>query len=179
MLQKELIADLESRIMEMQDWAKTLSNTDPIKLKAKPSDTGWSALECLDHINRYGKFYIPIFKKALQKASERKSSLYSPGWLGNKLANDMLPQNGKLKSTMKTFKSKNPSLDGVNPNALDIFINQQVEFLSIFEKAKNLDLGSCRVNTTLPILRLKLGDTFRFVIFHQVRHVEQAKRALS
>ncbi len=179
MLQNELITDLESRISQMQNWAISLTKIDQLKLKAKPSETSWSALECLDHINRYGEFYIPIFKKALNKASKRRSSTYIPGWLGNKMANDMLPQNGKLKSTMKTFKSKNPSLDGVNSNALKIFIDQQAELLSLLEKAKALDLGSCRVKTTIPMLRLKLGDTLRFVIFHEVRHVEQAKRALS
>ena len=178
MTQAEILRDLEKRIREIRNWAESLKQVDTALLKSKPSETGWSALECIDHLNRYGEFYLPVFNSAIKKASPRKKEGYKPGWLGKKLALDMLPQNGKLKSTMKTFKSKDPSLDGINPEAFSIFINQQEQFLKLVEKATRIDIGSIRVKTTIPILKLKLGDALRFVIFHEVRHFEQAKKAL-
>ena len=179
MTQAELLSDLDKRLLEINNWAKNLQNVDDKILRSKPSETSWSALECLDHLNRYGDFYLPIFQEAIEKASKSKKIDFKPGWLGKKLALDMLPQNGKLKSTMNTFKSKNPSLDGVNPEALAIFINQQEQFLELIEKAAQIDLGSKRVKTTIPVLKLKLGDALRFVVFHEVRHFEQAKRAMT
>ncbi len=178
MLQNEIIKDLESRINKIIDWADSLRHTDISKLKAKPSETGWSALGCIDHLNRYSDFYLPEFTKAIDKARIKSSDNYKPGWLGNKMAVDMLPQNGKLKSTMKTFKSKNPTLDGISPNALEKFIDQQKALKEILGRAELVDLSSLRVPTTIPLLRLKLGDTLRFFVFHEVRHVEQAQRAL-
>ena len=178
MLQNEIIKDLESRITKIIDWAESLRQTEKSKLATKPSEAGWSALECIDHLNRYSDFYIPVFTKAIDKARIKTSEDYKAGWLGNKMAEDILPQNGKLKSTMKTFKSKNPVLDGVNPQALEIFIDQQKALKEIIGKANQIDLSSLRVATTIPLLRLKIGDALRFFIFHEVRHIEQAKRAL-
>lgn len=178
MLQNEILNDLESRITKIIDWAESFHQVQNIKLTTKPSETGWSALECIDHLNRYSEFYLPVFNKAIDKARVKTSEDYKPGWLGNKMAEDMLPQNGKLKSTMKTFKSKNPVLDGVDPKALEKFIDQQKALKEILENSKGIDLSSLRVATTIPLLKLKLGDTLRFVVFHEIRHVEQAKRAL-
>lgn len=179
MFQNEIIKDLESRMTKIIEWGESLRHLDGSKLKVKPSETGWSALECIDHLNRYSDFYLPVFNKAINKARVKNSQEYKAGWLGNKMAEDILPQNGKLKSTMKTFKSKDPVIDGVNPNAVQKFIEQQKALKEILEKADQIDLSSLRVATTIPLLRLKLGDTLRFVIFHEVRHIEQAKRALA
>lgn len=178
MLQSEIIEDLELRSAEILNWAESLRKTNPARLNNKPSETGWSALECIDHLNRYSDFYLPVLSKAIEKAHRKTSDNYRPGWLGNKMAMDMLPQNGQLKSTMKTFKSKNPVIDGVDPAGLEKFILFQKDIIALLEKAKAKNLSSVRVSTTIPILRLKLGDTLRFFIFHQVRHVEQAKKAI-
>lgn len=179
MLQNEILKDLELQINQIIKWAESLREVDNSKLRAKPSENSWSALECIDHLNRYSEFYLPVFTKAIDKSPLKKSEKYKPGWLGNKLAQDILPQNGKLKSTMKTFKSKDPALDGVKPNALDNFIDFQMKFLVILDNAKTKNLEALRVSTTLPMIRLKLGDALRFVIFHEVRHVVQAKKALN
>lgn len=178
MLQNEIIAELEENVSKTQSWAESLRQTDESILKTKPSEIGWSALECIDHLNRYCEFYIPVFQKAIKKAKRKTSENYKSGWLGNKMAIDMLPKDGKLKSTMKTFKSKNPTLDGVNLNTLEVFIQHQSTILQILEKTKTIDLASIRVNTTLPLLKLKLGDGLRFIINHEIRHAEQAKKAL-
>lgn len=177
MLQNEIIADLEENVSKIQSWAESLRHLEESKLKTKPSETGWSALECIDHLNRYNAFYLPIFQKAIEKAKNRTSENYKSGWIGNKMAKDMLPKDGKLKSNMKTFKSKNPSIDGVNPKALEVFIEYQSTFLQILTKTKSIDLASVRVNTTVPLVKLKLGDALRFIINHEIRHVDQAKKS--
>lgn len=178
MLQKEIIIELEERVSKIHSWAVSLTQIPDLQLRAKPSDTGWSALECIDHLNRYNQFYIPIFESGVAKSKEKTSENYKPGWLGNKMAKDMLPSGGKLKLSMKTFKSKNPSIDGIDPHALDKFIAFQTTLLSLLDHAKFIDLTDVRVSTTLPLLKLKLGDALRFVIYHEVRHVDQAQRAL-
>lgn len=178
MLQREILTELEQRVSEMRYWAESVRKTPEYLLKAKPSETGWSALECIDHLNRYSEFYIPVFQKAIEKAKNKTSENYKSGWLGNKMAEDMLPKDGKLKSTMKTFKSKDPSLDGVYANALIVFIGHQVTLIAILEKSRAIDLGSLRVETTISLLKLKLGDALRFFINHEIRHIEQAKKAM-
>ena len=55
----------------------------------------------------------------------------------------------------------------------------QEELLSYLETAKNKNLDKIKTKTTLPILKFKLGDTFRFIIHHNERHIVQAKRVLN
>jgi len=179
MLQKEIINELEKRITKIRSWAESLKQKPESELRAQPAEKSWSALECIDHLNRYNDFYIPVFRRAIENSKLKTSENYKPGWLGKKLAEDMLPKDGRIKSTMKTFKSKNPSLDGIDANALEKFIAYQSDFISILQKCKSINLGGNRVSTTIPMLKLKFGDALRFVVYHQVRHVEQAQRAIN
>ena len=59
------------------------------------------------------------------------------------------------------------------------FIDQQEQLLRLISEAGAVDLNSVRVGISLaPIVKLKLGDVFLFLIAHEVRHVDQARRAL-
>jgi hypothetical protein len=47
----------------------------------------------------------------------------------------------------------------------------------LLDKAKNVSLGKTKTGISISkLIKLKLGDTFRFVIYHNIRHIEQAKR---
>jgi hypothetical protein len=40
-----------------------------------------------------------------------------------------------------------------------------------------VDIGAIRIPISIsPLIRLKLGDTFHFLVAHQLRHLEQVKR---
>jgi hypothetical protein len=53
---------------------------------------------------------------------------------------------------------------------------QQRQILTLLETEKKVDLRKIKIRTTLPILKFRLGDTLRFVIYHVNRHLVQAKR---
>jgi uncharacterized damage-inducible protein DinB len=80
---------------------------------------------------------------------------------------------------MKTFKSKDPQRTGeAQSNAIEIFILNQQRFLELVKQSKSINLTK-RVKTTLALIKFKLGDALRFVIYHEVRHVGQAQKAAS
>ena len=54
-LYAELIQIIQNHIKEAQ-YFKTLSLE---KLNQKQDDSSWSVLECLEHLNLYGDFYLP------------------------------------------------------------------------------------------------------------------------
>jgi hypothetical protein len=65
-------------------------------------------------------------------------------------------------------------------SVIDEFIRQQEEMRSLLNRARNISLVKARVPLTLTkYVRLRLGDTFRFLINHIERHVLQAQRALA
>jgi hypothetical protein len=66
----------------------------------------------------------------------------------------------------------------LNKSVLTTFLKQQQELLRLLEQAKTVDLT--RTKTSISIsswIKLRLGDTFRVVIYHNQRHMEQAERA--
>jgi hypothetical protein len=89
----------------------------------------------------------------------------------------MLPKSNM--KTMNTFTSKNPINSKLEKETVLLgFINQQEEMLALLDTAKNKDLTKIKTSITLPLLKFRLGDTFRFVIYHNQRHIVQAQKVL-
>lgn len=90
----------------------------------------------------------------------------------------MLPKE-KL-NTMKTLKTMNPIHSNLDKGVVNTFIKQQKKMLELLEEAQYIDLEKTKTNISISkLIKLKLGDTFRFVIYHNQRHVEQIKRILT
>jgi hypothetical protein len=147
-------------------------------LEKRPSPSQWNALECIEHLNRYGDFYLPEFARKIEATTFRTPApWFKSGWLGNYFTKSMEPKPGFKK--MKTLKLMNPSGTRVSRNVLNTFISQQRAFLEILEQAKKVDIGRTRTAISISsLLSLKLGDGLAFFTVHNTRHIEQAKRAL-
>lgn len=156
----------------------------PEVLTAKPSPEQWSAAQCLDHLNIYGRYYLPAIEKAIEEAKRkeyRPAENFTSGWLGDYFATLMRPKRGgHLKSKMKSPKNAVPSA-APDPRAmLAEFIDQQEAMLKLLTVAATVDLSKTRVPISIaPWIRLKLGDTFLFVTAHIERHILQAERAMA
>ncbi len=52
--------------------------------------------------------------------------------------------------------------------------------LAQIKQAGNFDLERLRITSTLgPIIRFKLGDTYRFMVAHDQRHILQMKKVMA
>lgn len=173
----QLILDLQNTVRNAIQTAENLKNKPENELNFRTSENSWSALECLEHLNRYGNFYIPEITRRISASKTAVQPIFTSGILGNYFANSMLPKE-KL-NTMKTFKNMNPIHSQLNKSTVDEFISQQHQILELLEKAKNIDLSRTKTGISISSwIKLKLGDTFRFVINHNVRHLVQAERVL-
>jgi len=73
----------------------------------------------------------------------------------------------------------NPINSQLDKEVVNEFIKQQYQLIELLEKAKNIDLNAAKTNISISrLIKLKLGDTFRFVIYHNVRHIRQAENIL-
>ena len=159
-------------------YGKQLLEVSDEELQFKRTQNSWSVLECLEHLNRYASFYNGEINKKMLPSTLSFAETFKSTFLGNKFANDMLPKEGM--KTMNTFKSKNPNASKLDKEqVLLTFIKLQEELLDYLHIAKSKNLEKIKTYTTLPILKFKLGDTFRFVIHHNERHIVQAKRVLA
>lgn len=175
---QELLNQLIEETKSISDYAKQLKSYPIAQLNYRKSNDSWSVLECFQHLNLYGRFYLPEIRSGINNRNQRVSELFKSGWLGNYFANSMLPKE-KL-NKMKTFKEMNPINSNLNVEVIDEFLNQQTEMLDLLERAKSVHLTKTKTRISVSkFIKLRLGDTFRFVIYHNMRHIEQAKRMIS
>lgn len=147
--------------------------TQPIeKLKWRSEQESWNILECLEHLNLYGDYYLPEIENSIRNSKSKSTVEFKSGMLGNYFAKSMLPKD-KL-NKMKTFKNKNPLNIDLNKTTIDRFINQQIKLIDLLDKSRGVDLNKVKIKTSISsLLRLRLGDTFQFIINHNLRHFKQ------
>ncbi len=175
---QKLLQDLQIRTENSLQVAQQWLNLPLETLQYKPDAETWSVLEGLEHLNLYGEFYLPEIKRQMDKsAHQTATALFKSSWLGNYFALAMLPK--EQLNTMKTFQDKNPNGSSLDKQVLAKFIAQQKETLTLLEQASRVNLTKTKTGITLtPWIRLRLGDTFRVVIYHNDRHIVQAKGVL-
>ena len=61
-------------------------------LNKKAAEGQWSALECLEHLNRYGDFYIPEISQRIADTKIEKEAQFKSGVLGEYFAKSMKPK---------------------------------------------------------------------------------------
>ncbi|TVZ55682.1 DinB family protein [Lutibacter sp. Hel_I_33_5] len=173
----QLLSELNALVSSHIEEAKLFLTVTDDKLQNKINPESWSVIECIEHLNLYAVFYNTEINKCLNNSTKVSEPNFKSGFLGNKFALDMLPKEGM--KTMKTFKSKNPIHSKLDTKkVLTTFITYQEELLDLLEIAKDKNLTKNKTKITLPLLTFRLGDTFRFVIYHNQRHIVQAKRVL-
>lgn len=160
---------------------RQLQQQDPEALLQVPAPGRWSVVQNIEHLNTYGRYYLPRIKKAIVENTKKYEPSYTPGWLGNYFTNTMLPgKNGMIKNKMKAFKNHIPPPDLDSHTVLNEFLKQEEELLDLLQKAKKVPLGRIRIPISIAsFITLKLGDTFRFFIAHHQRHFVQINNILS
>ncbi|MFK7950187.1 MAG: DinB family protein [Saprospiraceae bacterium] len=174
---KRLLNDLKSDINKAIKAANDFKNLSIDQLNYKENTEKWSILECLEHVSLYGDFYLKEIESSILKGKISTTTTFKSGFFGNYFAKSMQPKtDGTIPNKMKTFKDKNPANSNLPITVIDRFIKQQKQMLTLLEQAEKVDLKAIKTKTTLPVIKFRLGDTFRFVIYHINRHILQAKK---
>jgi hypothetical protein len=149
-------------------------------LLEQPAPGKWSAAQCLEHLNSYGRFYLPAIEHAISAARSQgqvAAASFTTGWLGNYFTNTMKPS-----ANMKKMKAPKEHIPMVELDAVKVvseFIDQQEKLLQLLDAASHVDLNKARVPISIAkFIRLKLGDVLLFVVAHNQRHIVQAGKAI-
>ncbi len=173
---ESLLADLRQTIQDQLAYFDThIAPLDTEALNWRPDDKSWSTLECLEHLNRTGAFYLPHFERILETGKPATKPTFRPGWMGGYFAKSMAPKVEGVTNKMKTFDKINPLGSDLDRSVLEKHRRQQERMLEVLEGARRLDLGGNRVPTLLPLLKLKYGDALPFIINHLKRHYHQIR----
>ncbi|SDC09066.1 DinB family protein [Niabella drilacis] len=159
-------------------FAEVLQTLPGASLTQRPPCGGWNVLECMEHLNRYSIFYLREIDAVIQKAASRPAGNFKPGVLGNYFCKIIHPDSSQ--KAMKTSQPMNTQNARLTPAVLTDFISHQQQFLQLLEKARGINIGKEKTGTSLSrMIRLKLGDTLRFVAYHNERHVRQARNVIA
>jgi hypothetical protein len=175
--QAKLIEDLKSHTLDIIVQAKAFKSlpTEQVNWKSEPGS--WSVLECLEHLNLFGDFYLNEIEGRISNSKSKSKQYFKSGWFGNYFANAMLPKNGKVKK-IKTFRGKDPANSALTTSTIDRFLKQQDWMLTLLQKSEEIDFNKVKTSIAIPVFKIKLGDTFRVVIYHNQRHIWQAENVL-
>jgi hypothetical protein len=172
--------ELESITNEIINYSvENFKSLSKEKLLQKPSPEKWSIGECLQHLVKYGEFYLTAMETELAKEKNSKPSvIFKTGYFGNKFA-EMLRYKEQGMKSMKAPKIESLYFATVQENIVDIFLAQQNKHLELLAKTKNLNLAKVKVPIALTkLIKTKIGDTLRFSIYHNQRHFIQATKVL-
>ena len=172
-LQEDLAQDLKALLAKQKNALAQLQALNESELNQKPDADSWSALECIEHLCRYGDFYLPECQAVLLSAQAQNEPYFKSSLLGEYFAKSMWPE--EKTKPMNTFKNMNPIYSDTRKDVLKDFGHQLQQWESFIAKAENYSWRKLKTSISISkLIKLRLGDTLRVVIYHQERHLKQA-----
>jgi hypothetical protein len=177
--QKEFLNRAEHQLeAQLKEVLSVFQNLPENVLMRPAENNGWSILECIEHLNTYAAFYQPQIARTIEKASGVDvSATFKHSFLGGYFIKSMDPDRSKKK--YKALKIHKPVNIG-NPNTVvPTFIQHLENMLIMLKQASNKNLGKNSIVTSISSwIKINPGDALQFLLTHNKRHLEQAKRNL-
>jgi len=159
-----------------------IENLDERTLNTPEDVNKWSMLQCLKHMS----FAVEVYNKNIGEAFESgqyktPAQNFKSHWKGDMFTKMISPKdNGEVSRPMRTFSSMNPVQVLDAESVINEFFSLHEELITFIDQSKEYDLNKVKINTALgPLVKLRLGDAYRFVIGHAERHLVQLKRIKS
>jgi uncharacterized damage-inducible protein DinB len=177
---EDLLNELITDVRRIKQSAEFFQHSDQTKMAYSPDKQKWSIVQILEHLNAYNRHYIPLMEKELTVVTQNNNAWFESGYWGEKFTKMMKPNNVyQVKNKMKAMKAYTFSNNLNIETVMQEFLGHQDKLIQLLEMAKARDLNTIRVPITLTtLIKLKLGDMFRFLIAHEQRHMIQARNTL-
>lgn len=178
------MTDLRTPYIESRERLHALLDGLPDEVfNAKPSAKGWSAGECVVHLNKIAKGYLPLMEEAVADPSApRAEGPFRYGWVSRRFIASVTPGSRNLPTA---GSMKPPASDGLRSDvdrqrAVARFDADIDRYLAVIDRADGLDLARIKLASPfLSILKLPLGALLDAMGQHSLRHVLQAERAVA
>lgn len=144
-----------------------------------PPGGGWSAAQCLDHLNTTARVYLPVLLEHMEAARARGWTDRNPDGrtLKGRLIAWMMEPPSRFRT--RTPQDLEPASDLDPADVLRDFDALHEELIVRINESAALDSGRIRIRSVLDRrLELSLADWFAFLAAHARRHLWQAEKAL-
>ncbi len=149
------------------------------QLNWKPSETGWSVAQCLDHLIRSNVEFDDEWPKLL--SGNRKNSFlenWSPltGFFGRFLASSLAKDSRKSKAPSKSIVPPSET----EPDIVERFVANIEQTNNYIAGCEGVDLHKTVLTSPfLSVITYRLDDAFSILVEHTKRHIRQAKRVMA
>lgn len=146
----------------------------------KPNKDKWNILEVIEHLNRFGDFYLPRFDNLIvYPKSRRNGDSYRSGIIGEFAMTRIRPVNGIVPYKSKAIGKASPFLRKLDRRVIDEYIKQLHKLRLILNESQELNFSRNRIPTLVASwLKFNLGDSLRIYGYHQERHFVQIDNLL-
>lgn len=161
--------------------AKKLENHSDSVLLLKPGNNRWSAIECLEHLNKSAELYCAQISKALRKYSDLKTSTEIVSFKNRRIVEYLLYYfEPPYKVKIGTFESFKPKLEEIIiDDVFKRFYENQNKYKHLIDESFKLNIKRAKVTSPLTsLVRFRLGEIFPFMAVHQRRHLWQAEKVI-
>jgi len=145
----------------------------------KPSEGKWSIGECLAHLVVAHKLYYSKVSD-LQPKFEHSgdgSSMFKHTFFGRMILKYVEPNSTKKVKTFKIFK---PGSRKIDTSIINSFCEEVETMISFAEKLNGIDLTKFKFSSpATKLLKMNLGDALLINLYHDKRHLNQAKKVLN
>lgn len=175
-LPRELGRQLDALVRRTRDLAGAV---DAETLSRRPAAGGWSAAECIDHLNATARLYLPVFDDAIEAA--RRGGLTGDRADGRTLLGRLVvwTMEPPPRFRMGTWDELEPARTHDPAALVEAFASLHGALAAQLEGAVDLDRKRIKVRSLLDSrLKLSLDDWYAFMAAHARRHLWQAERAL-
>ncbi|WP_412063153.1 DinB family protein [Rubrivirga sp. IMCC45206] len=162
--------------------AALLEGIDDDTFNARPGPDKWSAAECVVHLNKIAKGYLPVMEEAAARSEPRGEGPFRYGFVARKFVDSLRPGSRPIPTggPMKPPASEGLRSDIDRDRAVARFDADIDRYLAVIDAAEGLDLARIKIRSPfMKLLRLPLGAFIEALGVHAVRHVMQAERAVA
>lgn len=179
--QEKFLNQLEDQLHKQIDIVVChYQNLTESELLFQKDETSWSIAHCIEHLNTYSNYYLPLIQNSLNKLQNEnnRDMNYKAGFLGAYFIKKINPITGKNK--MKAHKKHYPIINSDVSQIISKHLNYQEELVKLIRNSSNVNLNK----KTIPVsifkpIKLSIGDTLHFIIEHNARHLIQASKNIS
>jgi len=177
MLLEEFLKKAEDQLeVQLREVIAVFQNLPEDVLLKPASNNGWSIAECFAHLNSYAEFYNPRIAEAIHKAPAlEEPRTFKHSLLGNYFISSM--DADKTSKKYKALKRHRPVEIDDPYDQVSAFIQHLEKMLGFLKQARYKNLRKKAVKTSIsPWIKINPGDAIQFLLTHNRRHLEQAKR---
>jgi DinB superfamily len=173
-----LITELLDRTELIRAGSATFLRLTDEQLGFSPAPDCWSIAEVFVHLNLSNQIYIRHILPRVTLAPDTSVNEFRSGWLGDWAYEKIVPRSDGTVFKMRSTRSVIPIKPKDEPKeALHSFHRTCDELDDILRHSSTKDLRRIRIPFHfIPLLHFGLGETLRFLIAHNERHLLQAQR---